>query len=89
MIRLLFVIQVPDASDERVVTLALRPIDSFPLRSECAERVVGMVFDDIIVDARPLRTAFRTRFDVNVRHALLLGRFYPARTKIMQSPNRG
>jgi hypothetical protein len=37
LIRLLFIIQVPDASDKRGVALALRPINRFSLRFEGAE----------------------------------------------------
>jgi len=33
--------------------------------------VVGMVFDDIIVDGVPVRAALGARFNVNVRHILL------------------
>jgi hypothetical protein len=40
------------------------------LRLEGAENVVGMIFDDIIVDMASLRTALGPRFNVNVRHDL-------------------
>jgi hypothetical protein len=71
VIRLLFIIQVPDASDKRGVALTFRPIDRFFLRFESAEHVVGMVFDDIIVDGVPMRATLGARFNVNVRHVLL------------------
>ena len=71
MIRVLLVIQVPDASDKRGVARTFRPIDRFSLRFEGAEHVVRMVFDDIIVDMAPLRAALGARFNVNVRHVLL------------------
>jgi hypothetical protein len=71
VVRPLLIIQVPDASDQRGVTLAFRPIDRFSLRFEGAKHVVRMVFDDIVVDMAPLRTALGARFNVNVRHALL------------------
>ena len=44
MIRLLFVIQVPDASDKRVMAAFFRPINRFLLRFEGAEFVVRVVF---------------------------------------------
>jgi hypothetical protein len=57
VIRLLLIVQVPDVSDKRSTALAFRPIDRFSLRSEGAEHMVGMVFDDIIVDMAPLGPA--------------------------------
>jgi hypothetical protein len=76
VIRLLLIIQVPDASDKRGVTLTFRPIGRFFLRFEGAEYVVGMIFDDIILDRAPLRAALGACFNVNVRHVLLsLGSF--------------
>jgi len=71
VIRLLFVIEVPDASDKRGVAFSFRPIDRFLLRFEGAKFVVRMVFDDIIVDSTPMWAAFWARFNVNVRHAFL------------------
>jgi hypothetical protein len=76
MIRLLFVIQVPDASDKRVMAAFFRPINRFLLRFEGAEFVVRVVFDDIIVDGTPMWPAFWARFDVNVRHAFLSHRSF-------------
>jgi hypothetical protein len=71
LIRLLLIIQVPDASDKRGVALALRPSNRFSLRFEGAEYVVRMVFNDIVVNVAPLRAALGARFNVNVRHARL------------------
>jgi hypothetical protein len=70
VIRLLLIIHVPEASNKRGVAVTLRPFDSFSLRFESAEHVVRTVFDDIIVDRGSLRSAFRARFNVNVRDAL-------------------
>ena len=70
MIRLLLIVQMPDASDMRGVAVLLRPIDRFPLRFEGAECVVHVVFHDIVVDMATLRAALGARFYVNVRHAL-------------------
>jgi hypothetical protein len=66
----LLVVQVPDASDQRMVALTFRPIDRFPLRVKGAEHMVRMVFDDIIVDPAALGASLRTGFDVHIRHAL-------------------
>jgi len=76
VIRLLPIIQMPDASDKRGVAVTFRPIDRFSLRFEGAEHMVRMVFDDIIVDTAPLRAALWARFNVNIRHTVLsLGSF--------------
>jgi hypothetical protein len=56
VIRLLLIVQVPDASNKRGVALTFRRIDRFSLGFEGAN-VVCMVFDEIIVDMAPLRTA--------------------------------
>jgi hypothetical protein len=68
VIRLLLIVHVPDASDKRSMALAPRPIDRFSLRSESGEHMVGMVFDDIIVDSASLGPALGARLNVNVRH---------------------
>ena len=65
------VIQMPDASDKRSVTVRFRPIDCFFLGFESAELMVRRVFDYIIVNGRSFRTTLRAAFDVNVRHSLL------------------
>src|SRR6266446_3987852 len=49
---------------------SFRPIDRFSLRSEGCEHVVGMVFDDLIVDPAPLRPTLGPRLNVNVCHSL-------------------
>jgi hypothetical protein len=70
MVRVLLVIQVPDASDKGSVTLRFRPIDCFFLSFECAEFVIRMVFDYIIQNGRPFSPTLRAGFYVNVRHGL-------------------
>jgi hypothetical protein len=70
MVRILLVIEVPDASDKGMVTIGLRPIDSCSLSCESAEDMVRMVFDHVIVNVRSFRAALRTRFYVNVRHTI-------------------
>jgi hypothetical protein len=68
MIGLLLVVQVPDPSDTGGMAVALGPIDCFPLRFEGGENVIGMVFNDIVVDVRSLRAPFRPRLNVNGGH---------------------
>jgi len=58
------------------MALTLRPVDGFSLRFEGAERVVRMVFDDIIFYVAALGTPLGPRFNIHVRHVLLsLDRF--------------
>ena len=53
MIGLFLVVHVPDPSDERGVPLASRPSDRVVLRFECAEDMVGVVLDGIVIDVAP------------------------------------
>jgi hypothetical protein len=64
----LLVIQMPDASNKRRMAVAFRPIDRISLRLEGGEDVICVVFDYIIVDVTPFRTALGTCLDVDVRH---------------------
>ena len=50
MIGNLLVIEMPDASDQWVVTVSLRPIDRFMLSPKSAKHVICMVFDNVIVN---------------------------------------
>jgi hypothetical protein len=68
MIGLFLIVQISDASDKRRVAVTFGPINCFSLRFEGAEDVIGMIFDDIIVDVAAFRTALRARFNVNVCH---------------------
>ena len=61
VIRFPLVIQVPDASDKGGVAAFFCPIDRLLLGFEGAEFVVGMVFDDIIVDRTAMWSAFWVR----------------------------
>jgi hypothetical protein len=70
MIGLLLIVQVPDASNKRGVTLTFGPIYCFPLCSEGAEDVIRMIFDDKIVDGSSLGAPFGARFNVYFRHAV-------------------
>jgi len=71
MIGFLLIIQVPHASNKRRVPLTPSPIDGFSLRFEGAEHVVGVVFDNIILDVAPFAAALGARLNINVRHDLL------------------
>lgn len=51
MIRIFLVVQVPDASDERVVALFLGPVDRFPLRPGCMQNTVCMILHHIVDDS--------------------------------------
>jgi hypothetical protein len=65
----LFVVQVPNARDERRVTHCLGPSNGFFLRARGMEHSVGVVFDDIIGDGRSFRPALRSSFHENVSHS--------------------
>jgi hypothetical protein len=71
LIRLLLIIQMADASNKWGMALTLRPVDRFSLRFEGAECVVGMVFNDVVVDMASVRAALRAGFNENVRHVPL------------------
>ncbi len=68
MIRLLFVVQMPYSRDDGRMRFVLRPTDSLFLNYECAEYVVGVIFDCVPLDCRSLRTTFRTRFNEYISH---------------------
>jgi hypothetical protein len=44
------VVQVPDPSNERTVSLCLGPIDGFLLGAKYAKYMVGVVLDHIVID---------------------------------------
>jgi hypothetical protein len=71
MIGLLLIIQVPDASDKRSVPLPFCPVNGFSLRIEDSEHMIRMIFDYIIVNRASLGTAFGTRLNIDVCHALI------------------
>lgn len=68
MIGPLFVVQVPDSGDKRCVPPGLRPIDGFMLRPESGKHVIGVIFHNIVGNRAPLRSAFGSRFNVNICH---------------------
>jgi hypothetical protein len=50
------------------MSITLGPIDRFILCGKGAEYVIGVVFDNIIVDTGSLVAALRARFNINIRH---------------------
>jgi hypothetical protein len=57
MIGLFLVVEVPHAGDKRIVPLTFGPINRFPLRRESAEHMIGMIFDNVIINRAPFRPA--------------------------------
>jgi hypothetical protein len=70
MVGLLFIIEMANARDERVVTIPFSPINRLFLRFVGSKHLVRMVLDDIIVDRTSLRPAFGAGFNIDVRHTL-------------------
>jgi hypothetical protein len=68
MIRFRLVVQVPDPRDEWSVAILFGPVDGFVLSFKSLQNMVGMVFDDVIVDGVAFRAAFGARLNVNIRH---------------------
>jgi hypothetical protein len=68
VIRLLFVVQMPDPGDERAVPVLFSPIDGLMLGPACVQDVVGVVLDDIIVDGIALRPPLWPGLNVNIGH---------------------
>jgi hypothetical protein len=64
VVKLLLIIQVPDASDKRGVGLLFHPINRFSLRFEGAERIVHVVLHKARLDKTGQGSGTRTR-----RHA--------------------
>ena len=70
VIRVLLIIQVPDPSDKGRVAILFCPLDRFVLCSERAEDLVGVIFDDIIVDRVAFWPSFRSGLYIDVWHVL-------------------
>jgi hypothetical protein len=60
---LLIVIEPPDAGDQRMMKAAFRPRYGFRLIGRGGEDVVGMVLDNIILDAAAI---FGVRLDIYI-----------------------
>ena len=83
VVRLLLIIQVPDASDKRGVGLLLRPINRFSLRFEGAERMVRVVLHKARLDKTGQGTGTRTR-----RHAPYIASPLPESESVAQQVRR-
>jgi hypothetical protein len=64
----LLVVQVPDASDVRRVTVCFRPIDCGFLSTKSAKQVVALRLDHVIIDAGAFGAAFRPGFNIDGCH---------------------
>jgi hypothetical protein len=69
VIRRLFVIHVPDASDMGAMAIFLGPVDRFLLGLESPEDMISMVLDHIIADRIAFMAALRPGLDKNPRHS--------------------
>jgi hypothetical protein len=65
---LLFVIEMSDAGDKRIMTVASCPPNGVGLRLGCVKRMVRVVFDDIIVDPVTVRASLGSCFNVDIWH---------------------
>ena len=70
MIRLLLVIQVSNARDQRSVALHFGPGDRVILGAEVREHVIGVIFDNVPFDRASLRPAFRAGLYEHVGHRI-------------------
>jgi hypothetical protein len=59
--RLLLVVEVPHARDERTVALLLGPVDCFFLGLRRVHLVIARTFNDVIGDRVAFRPTFRAR----------------------------
>ena len=73
MVRLLLVVEVPDPGDERATAFLASPGDGLVLGFGRVQYVVGMVFDDEVVDGTVVRATLGACFDIDVRHRFLRG----------------
>jgi hypothetical protein len=71
VISVLFVVQVPDASDVRMMPIFLCPIDCFALSLEGSESVISVILNHIVVNRITFWSAFWSWFDIDGRHLLL------------------
>ena len=83
MVRLVFVVQVPDPRDMGRVPVLLGPLDGSFLRRKGAQRVIGVVLHNVVGDRFALFPALGPRFDKNVSHDIL----QPARSHYAQTPD--
>src|ERR1700758_3710260 len=65
VIWILLVAEVADPGDERFLA---RPGDGVALVLERGQHVVGMVFDDVVLDRAVLGASLGTGFNIDIRH---------------------
>jgi hypothetical protein len=75
VVGLLPVVEVADAGDQRHMALLARPIDGLALRFESGQDVVGLVFNDLVVDRVAIGATLGTGFDIDIRHRSAPGGF--------------
>ena len=68
MVRLLLIVQMPDAGDERMVSLFPRPIDRLMLRFERRQCVVRVVLDYIVINMAAFGPALWSWFNIDIGH---------------------
>jgi hypothetical protein len=68
VIGFLLIVEMANAGDMRRMAVLLRPIDCFSLCFERSERVVGVIFNYIIVNMGTFGTALGARLNIDVRH---------------------
>src|ERR1700752_4065085 len=68
VIWVLLVAEVADPGDEWLMALLARPGDGLALVLERGQHVVGMVFDDVVLDRAVLGASLGTGFNIDVRH---------------------
>jgi hypothetical protein len=71
MVRLLFIVQMSDSSDKRMVALSFRPFDRVSLSFVCGKHVVRVVLHYVILDRAAFGAALWPRFNINVGHISL------------------
>ncbi len=71
MIGLVLVAQMPDPRDVCGVSVLLGPIDRLFLGLKGRQNMVGVIFDNVILDRAAFRLALRARLDEYDGHILL------------------
>jgi hypothetical protein len=71
VVPLLLVAEVPDPRDERHKALRSRPTDRLGLRLRSVQDMIGLIFDDVVLDTAMFVMPFGAGFDKDVRHRFL------------------
>jgi hypothetical protein len=70
VVRPFLVVEVPDAGDVRRVAIPLRPGDRFILPSARVKDVVGVIFDNVVIDAGAIGPTLRAGLNIYGCHAV-------------------